>query len=200
MYQFLKHFLHMDDITLSSVSFIHPAPKNAAYYVQYFHCPVQFSQPFAHIKVPIALLSKPIRHADQTLQALLIQQAQTLLEKLPHSTQLDERLQQAILTGLQKNRCQIEDIAQQLGMSTRQLQRHLQQQHTTYQQRVQAVRLMLAEQYLHDPCLSLFEIALLLGYSEQSAFQRAFKHWTGHTPQEWRKIAGRSKFCVGPEY
>ena len=51
---------------------------------------------------------------------------------------------------------------------------------------MQEIRLILAQQYLQDCHLSLQEIALLLGYSEQSAFQRAFKHWTKQTPQQWR--------------
>jgi len=88
--------------------------------------------------------------------------------------------------GLQKNNYQIEAIAKQLNMSIRQLQRHLQSQNTTYQQRVQDVRQLLAFQYLQDPHLGLHEIALLLSYSEQSAFQRAFKQWTDLTPQQWR--------------
>ena len=69
----------------------------------------------------------------------------------------------------------------------RQLQRHLQQQGSTYQQRMQQVRCMLAEEYLRDPHLGLHEIALLLGYSEQSAFQRAFKQWRHVTPLQWRQ-------------
>jgi AraC-like DNA-binding protein len=52
---------------------------------------------------------------------------------------------------------------------------------------MQEVRHLLAEQYLKDPHLSLQEIALLLSYSEQSAFQRAFKQWSGFTPQQWRQ-------------
>lgn len=188
MYQFLKHFLHIDDIELSEVHFIHSAPKNVRIYEQYFHCQVKFSQSLTQINVPINLLGKPIRHADPTLQNLLTQQATALLQQLPNSTHLDERLQQAILQGLQKNQYQIENISTQLNISVRKLQRYLQQQKTTYQQRMQAVRLMLAEQYLQDPHLSLQEIALLLGYSEQSAFQRAFRQWTGHTPQGWRKL------------
>lgn len=122
---------------------------------------------------------KPLKTGDHTLQQLLLQQAQALLEKLPNSTQLDQRLQHAILTGLQKDQYQIDFIAEKLGLSVRQLQRHLQQQDTTFQARVQQVRFMLATEYLKDPHLSLQEIALLLCYSEQSAFQRAFKLWTG---------------------
>ncbi|WP_180081160.1 MULTISPECIES: AraC family transcriptional regulator [unclassified Acinetobacter] len=187
MFQFLKHSMEFEDIHIHEVHFTHPAPKNVALYEQYFHCKVRFSQPVAQIILPVAELAKPFRQGDQTLQHLLMQQAQALLDKLPNSTQLDERLQQAILTGLQKNLYQIEPITKQLSMSVRQLQRHLQQQGTTYQQRMQEVRHLLAEQYLKDRHLSLQEIALLLSYSEQSAFQRAFKKWTGMTPQQWRQ-------------
>lgn len=187
MMQFLHLFMEFDSIYVHEVHFTHPAPQNVALYEQYFHCKVRFSQPAAQIILPIQELAKPLRQGDQTLQHLLMQQAQALLDKLPHSTQLDHRLQQAILTGLQKDLYQIEPIAQQLDLSVRQLQRHLQQQGSTYQSRVQEVRHLLAQQYLKDPHLSLQEIALLLSYSEQSAFQRAFKQWTGLTPQQWRK-------------
>ncbi|NNH34359.1 AraC family transcriptional regulator [Acinetobacter sp. NIPH 2377] len=187
MLQFLKCFMALDDIHIHEVHFIHPAPKNIAIYEQYFRCKVRFSQPISQIIIPVYELAKPFHQGDQTLQHLLMQQAQALLDKLPNSTQLDQRLQQAILTGLQKNQYQIEPIAQQLNMSVRQLQRHLQQQGTSYQQRMQEVRHLLAEQYLKDPHLSLQEIALLLSYSEQSAFQRAFKQWSGFTPQQWRQ-------------
>lgn len=187
MYQFLKHFLHIDDIQLEEIHFSHPKKRALiAHYSHYFRCKVLFSQAQTQIKIPLNMFLTPLLHADQTLQNLLMQQAQELLAKLPHTSQLDERLQQAILKGLQKNDCHIETISQQLHLSVRQLQRHLQQCSSTYQQRVQQVRLLLAQQYLKDPHLSLHEIALLLGYSEQSAFQRAFKKWTHQTPQNWR--------------
>ncbi|WP_407306786.1 AraC family transcriptional regulator ligand-binding domain-containing protein [Acinetobacter sp.] len=187
MLQFMKYFMNCEDIQVHEVHFVHPAPKNTVLYEQYFRCRVRFSQPVAQIILPVHELAKSFCQGDQTLQNLLMQQAQSLLDKLPHSTQLDQRLQQAILIGIQKNQYQIEPISQQLNMSVRQLQRHLQQQGTTYQQRMQEVRHLLAEQYLKDPHLSLQEIALLLSYSEQSAFQRAFKQWTGFTPQQWRQ-------------
>ena len=74
-----------------------------------------------------------------------------------------------------------------MNFSVRQLQRHLQKQGKTYQQRMQEIRCMMAMQYLKDPHLSLQETAMLLGYSEQSAFQRAFKQCTRLTPQQWRQ-------------
>lgn len=185
--QFLKHSLNLDSVFLHQVNFRQAQPKNLRVYTQYFACPVKFSQPYTELILSAQILQQPIQQADQTLEQLLMQQAQALLSQLPHSTQLDERLQQAILQGLQRNDYQIERIAIQLNMSVRQLQRHLQQQHSSYQQRVQQIRHMLAIQYLKDPLLSLQDIALLLSYSEQSAFQRAFKQWTGITPKQWRQ-------------
>ena len=183
MIQFLKLFMSGEGINLHEVHFLNSAPKNISVYEQYFQCRVRFDQPRTQLILPVA----EARTGDHTLQQLLLQQAQALLDKLPNSTQLDQRLQHAILTGLQKNQYQIDFIARKLGVSVRQLQRHLQQQNATFQERVQEVRFMLATEYLKDPHLSLQEIALLLCYSEQSAFQRAFKLWTGLTPQQWRK-------------
>ncbi len=187
MIGFLKHFMNFQDIGLHEVHFQYPAPKYAALYEQYFHCKVRFSQPHSQVLLPVQELSKPFLQGDQTLQQLLMQQAQALLDKLPNTTQTDQRLQQVILTGLQKNQFQIDHVATQLNMSVRQLQRYLQQQGASYQQRMQEVRSMMAEEYLRDPHLSLQEISLLLGYSEQSAFQRAFKQWQGLTPLQWRQ-------------
>ena len=187
MVQFLQQFLCQQAIHLHEVHFVNPAPKDVQVYERYFHCRVRFSQAKTQILIPMSESSKVIGNADHTLQQLLMQQAQALLQQLPQSSQLDQRLQQAILKGLQKNEYQIEQIATQLGLSVRQLQRHLQQQNMTFQQRTQQVRYMLATEYLKDPHLSLQEIALLLCYSEQSAFQRAFKQWSGVTPQQWRQ-------------
>ncbi len=188
--QFLKHSLGLDSVFVHQVNFCQPQPSNIQIYHQYFACPVKFSQPHTELILSAHILQQPIQQADQTLEQLLMQQAQALLKQLPHSTQLDERLQQGILHGLQRNDYRIERIATQLNMSVRQLQRHLQQQHSSYQQRVQHIRHILAMQYLKDPLLSLQDIALLLSYSEQSAFQRAFKQWTRMTPKQWRQQHG----------
>jgi AraC-like DNA-binding protein len=187
MLEFLKKFLTDGELHLHEVHFCHPAPKNILIYEQYFRCKIRFSQPNTQLILPIQELSKPFKHSDRTLQSLLVQQAEALLEKLPHRPSAsDFRIQQAILQGLQKGLFQIEHIAEQVNMSVRQLQRQLQLQNTSFQERIQAIRKMMSEQYLEDPHLSLQDIALLLGYSEQSAFQRAFKQWTGLTPQQWK--------------
>ncbi|WP_347464082.1 AraC family transcriptional regulator ligand-binding domain-containing protein [Acinetobacter thermotolerans] len=186
MLKFVRSIMALGDIALHEVHFRYPANKHLNLYEQFFHCKVRFNQQKNVIFMHVSELAQPLRQGDQTLQKLLQQQAKALLEKLPNTAQIDHRIQQAILSGLQKNMFQIEHVAKQLHWSVRQLQRHLQKQGKTYQQRMQEIRFMLAQQYLKDDNLSLHEIALLLGYSEQSAFQRAFKQWTNRTPQQWR--------------
>ncbi|EZQ07147.1 MULTISPECIES: AraC family transcriptional regulator [unclassified Acinetobacter] len=184
--EFLKRYAGIEHLHIQEIHFRFPAPKNIAIYERFFQSKVKFSQPHVKLTFPSQLLQAPIKQADQTLQKLLMQQAQDLLSRLPNNTQIDERLQQAILIGIQRHNYQIQTVAEQVGMSVRQLQRHLQNQGDTYQQRVQEVRKLLAIQYLQDPYLSLHEISLLLSYSEQSAFQRAFRQWMKMTPQQWR--------------
>jgi AraC-like DNA-binding protein len=77
-------------------------------------------------------------------------------------------------------------VAAELHMSPRSLQRKLSAENTTFRKLVEAVRQELAESYLADGNTPLMEISYLLGFSAQSAFSRAFKRWTGSTPQEFR--------------
>lgn len=187
VYQFFRRYLRKEQLAIHEVHFTHAAPKLTTYHEQYFQCPVRFNQSHSQLIIPVHVLSQPIEHADQTLQEILLEQAQKLLSQLPNSTHLDQRLQSVILIGLQQGRFQLEQVADSLQISPRQLQRHLQQQGTNYSQRLQEMRCLLAVQYLRDPHLSLHEISLLLGFSEQSAFQRAFRQWMEMTPKQWRK-------------
>jgi AraC-like DNA-binding protein len=74
-------------------------------------------------------------------------------------------------------------------MSSRTLNRKLSALGTNYSQLLETVRHELAEQYVADPSLSLSEISFLLGFSEQSAFSRAFKRWNGRSPSAFRESA-----------
>ena len=72
-------------------------------------------------------------------------------------------------------------------MSVRNLQRRLKEVGTTFRTLLETVRKDLASTYLHDPDIEFAEVAFLLGFSDQSAFSRAFRRWTGHSPSEARK-------------
>ena len=184
--EFLKQYLRLEHLTLHEVHFTHARPQHMAIYEQYFQCPVKFSQPTAQLIFDPSDLAHTNQTSDQTLQEILLKQAENLLQQLPKNSSLDERLQKEIILGLQQQKFSIEYIASRLQISVRQLQRLLQKQGTTYQQRLQHIRYILAQQYLKEPQLTLQEISSRLCYSEQSAFQRSFKQWSQITPQQWR--------------
>jgi AraC-like DNA-binding protein len=81
----------------------------------------------------------------------------------------------------------MEEVARYMRMSSRTLHRRLEERQLVFKQLLQKTRQQLAQQYLKEGRLTLSEIALLLGYSEQSAFTRAFKMWVGETPLRFQK-------------
>ncbi|WP_135553632.1 helix-turn-helix transcriptional regulator [Paenibacillus cymbidii] len=82
----------------------------------------------------------------------------------------------------------IGDISRKLGVSVRSLQSQLQQERTTFQELLAAVRRGMAESMLRNRSLSIGEIAYALGFSDPVAFHNAFKKWTGQTAGSYRKM------------
>ena len=82
-----------------------------------------------------------------------------------------------------------EDVAGQLGISVRNLQRRLKALGTTYQVLLDESRQILAMRLIEDYAIPLYEIAYMVGYAEPSAFYKAFKRWTGSTPGDYRAQA-----------
>jgi AraC-like DNA-binding protein len=78
-------------------------------------------------------------------------------------------------------------VAKQMAMSARTLQRQLKERGVDFKQLTDATRRRFAVNYLKDRKNTLTEVAFLLGYSELSAFNRAFKRWTGSTPLDYRR-------------
>ena len=173
-------------LQLTRIEFVNALPTNTRIYEKYFGCPVIFEADQTRIRLPLSMLSIPINRADHTLNQLLENQAIALLHELPQHDRFDQQLQHHITQAVQQGNIQIEQIAAKMDLSIRSLQRELVKRGYNFQQRLAQVRETLAKQYLQDPHLSLIDIALLLAYSEQSAFQRAFKQWTGQTPFQWR--------------
>lgn len=174
-------------LQLHCVEFVNPPPANTHIYEKYFGCAVIFGADRTRIRLPVSILATPVNRADDTLKQLLENQAAALMHELPQHDRFDQQLQQHIAQAVQQGDIQIECIATKMDLSVRSLQRELVKRGYSFQQRLAQVRETLAKQYLQDPHLSLIDIALLLAYSEQSAFQRAFKQWTDQTPFQWRQ-------------
>lgn len=171
----------------SFVSFINPAPENIEPYLAYFGCPVAFAQPSTVLRFPVEYLGLPLRQPDPALRKILEQQAEQLLAQLPSADDFQQALQRAILNLLDSGEPSLASVAKRLHMSSRTLQRRLADRELKFQAVLDECRQRQAEAHLADPRLQISEVALLLGYAEQSAFNHAFKRWTGLTPRGYRK-------------
>ncbi|PTY38253.1 AraC family transcriptional regulator [Saccharospirillum sp. MSK14-1] len=179
--------------SLTDVSFVFPAPTQEAHqaYEDFFGCPVHFDASHTSVRFPQSLLSIRLPHNDTSLRALLDQQAQALLQALPDSDPFDRALQHTMVRLLPEGQVSLKRVAAQLHVSVRTLQRRLEQRQLTWRSLLDRTREQLAHHYLADASLTLSEIALLLGYSEHSAFSRAYRQWTGHTPAQARQSNNR---------
>lgn len=177
------------DMTLSPVGigFVHSTPEDMAPYQRLLGCDVEFGCKNTYISFPISMLTLKVEKADPALRALLDQQADALLDVLPNGDHFEQQLYKYVLRAMQDGKPTIEEVARYMKMSARTLHRRLDKRKLIFKEMLVKTREQLAKQYLKEGRLTLSEIALLLGYSEQSAFSRAFKQWVGETPLKYQK-------------
>jgi AraC-like DNA-binding protein len=169
------------------VEFVNAQPPYLQPYTDFFQCPVSFGHERTTVVFSSDYLNLPIRFGDSGLRALLEQQAEALLRTLPENDEFEHHLKQALVKSLHSGEPTLNVVASALHVSARTLQRRLAERDLHFHSVLETTRLALARDYMSNSTLSLTEIALLLGYSEQSAFTRAFKRWTGLTPRQARK-------------
>lgn len=137
-----------------------------------------------------ALLSMPVPNADTSLYPVLRQHAERLLEERQATGAcIVAQVRAALLPRLASGEARLAPVAAQLGLSARTLQRKLAEAGSSFQQVLDAVRFALAQDYLRRRELGLVDIAILLGFREQSAFTHAFREWSGMNPGAWRERA-----------
>lgn len=172
----------------SGVSFLGSVSEPAAHaYARFFGCPIIWNDSHVRVRFPLEYLSIPMPRRDPTLRALLDRQAQALLRALPGSSETERQLQQVLLKLLADGEPTLARAAGAMHMAPRTLQRRLASHQLTWQQWLDRSREQLARNYLGDSSLTLTDIALLLGFSEQSAFTRAYQRWTGTSPGRARQ-------------
>lgn len=180
----------LDECRLLRVDFGHPQPPELDAYREVFDCPLRFDTADYALVLPASLRGAALIQANPPLQQLLRQHAEALLARLP-SEGLVARVVTLLGAQLAHGEPDRAELARTLHLSERTLQRRLAEEGSSYQQLLNDTRRQLAERHLRDGHLPAAEIALLLGYSEPSVFFRAFRHWTGLTPGEFRTQYGR---------
>jgi AraC-like DNA-binding protein len=135
------------------------------------------------------LLDLPLLEANPELQRILEAQVIAALQKLPKGAVTTDAVRRHLAAELSKGAPTLEQVAPRLRMSPRTLHRRLEEERTSYRVILNEVRRELATRYLQERQLAIGEIAFVLGFSEPSAFHRAFKRWTGHAPLDYRDMA-----------
>ena len=178
-----------------AVEFIHGTPLDTTEHVRIFGVLPRFASRVNALELDASTMSRPVLTADPALSRIIERHAEASLASIgPAPESMTERVRRILVKTLQEGPCSIATVAPSLGLSARTLQRRLESEGSTFGGVVDSVRRDLALRYLEDGKLTLAEVAYLLGYSEPSPFHRAFKRWTGSTPQSLRRESKRRPF------
>lgn len=174
-----------EDIAPREITFTHGPPDDTSIHESFFRCPVRFSAQKSELVFRAEDLARPLAKADPQLGAFLCGIANEALEKRADDP-LD-RVRSIVAEELQRGVPTLTIVAKRMATSERTLRRRLDESGTSFREMLDASRAELARRYVADPRLSLTDVAFMLGFSEPSAFVRAFKRWTGTTPAVARR-------------
>lgn len=182
----LRDLTGKPDWSPHEVHFIHHRPADISAYQQLLCCPLKFAMPTNRLYIDAEMAATPIVGGDNKLFALLEAELQRLSSLTGEEDKMVREVEEAVAHALSTGVPSIETIASRLGMGQRSLQRRLGESGHTFKGVVEETRKQLAQRYLASTDHPLVEVAFLVGYSELSAFIRAFRRWTGQTPQQYR--------------
>ena len=171
----------------SRVRLIHRRNGGAATLEKFLGCEVEFGADTDEVAFPEAVKQLPVLCADPYLNKLLIEYCdEARSHRKPGCLPCRVAVENAIAPLLPHGKAGVGEIAGQLGMSPRTLERRLSSEGHTFDGILSELRCDLAKRYLREKDLPISKIAWLLGYQETGGFTRAFKRWTGRTPREAR--------------
>jgi AraC-like DNA-binding protein len=173
------------ELQLMQVDYALPPPPDVKPYEKAFGCPLRFEAPVHSLYFSPQDMTYPLSSYNQTMADLHERFAGETLQRLENN-KVGHKARDIIVRLLPDGEPMRADVARELCLSERTLQRRLEDEGTSFQKLVDSIRQELAERYLTHDRLTLGEAAYLVGFSEQSTFCRAFKRWTGMSPTEYR--------------
>jgi AraC-like DNA-binding protein len=166
-------------------SFTHE-PEDASEYARVLGCPIRARASWSGWALSKSAMSLPLNRRDPALRRWLERQAADVLARLPADGDVRDEVRSVLSNQLTVGDLRIGVAARRLATSPRTLQRRLARAGTSFEALCDETRKQAARRYLADRTLTIAEVSYLLGYSEPTAFHRAFKRWYRTTPQAFR--------------
>jgi AraC-like DNA-binding protein len=173
------------------VSFRHAAPEDLRDYDAMFRCRLTFGAPETAVGFDLRMLSVELPKTHPKVRETIDRLCARMLEQQAGADDPEwlSVCRREILSSFEHGVPNLERIAAAIDLSPRALRARLSKKRISFRALADEVRCGLALSNVHDPNLSLVDLANLLGFSEQTSFQRAFKRWTGRSPGEYRREA-----------
>lgn len=176
--------------TPARVSFAHAAPRDTTAHDRFFGGEIRWSAATTSFRVPRAVLGLARGSVNPAIGEFILDHAERLLARASGEATLEQRVRAAVALELAAGPVGVAAVARRIGQSERTLRRHLEREGRSFRALVDDVRRERARELIEERRLSLKEITFLLGFSEPSAFSRAFKRWTGVAPRDAGSNAG----------
>jgi AraC-like DNA-binding protein len=183
MLRFGRAIARRPDWVPTAVYFEHPMPRSIAEHRRVFGAPIYFSQSCSGLVFPKELLQQQMKGSNRSSPRSRL----PVDPPSPLPIDLPDRMRRHIARVIRHGRTSINECAAAFGWHVRTLQRRLKAAGLTYDALLETTRHDLALHYLRHGHLSLTEIGSLLGYAELSTFSRAFRRWSGCSPQAFRR-------------
>jgi AraC-like DNA-binding protein len=168
------------------------AEANRRLYESQFGCGVKFGARQDKLVFRSEDIAAPFATHNPDLLELVAPQLEAELTEQLANKSLAEQVKATLKKLLAGQRPRLEDVARELRVSARTLQRRLLAERLTFQNLMEGARREMAQHYLIESSLELNETAYLLGYEDPNSFIRAFHQWEGTSPGEWRSAHGQS--------
>ena len=185
-----------DQFRAAHVSFTHQ-PDDVVEYAKVLQCPVRSRASWNGIAIAKRTLEIPLKRRDPALRSWLERQANAILARLPAAGDACDEVRSVLSAQATAGEMTIDAVARRLSTTARTLQRRLARSGTSFEELRDDARRQAAELYLSTTTLTIAEVTYLLGYSEPTAFHRAFRRWHGTTPQAFRAQAAPSRKSGG---
>lgn len=179
------HLFFRDAWPPNHITFVHPAPESTHYYQSIFQVPVLFSQPSNAIYCNKDVLQLKPSEQRGLIKRHLLQEFSRQDNAAPkdYPNQVKHIVNSLLATG----EATLEKVASILELHPRQLQLKLQAEEINFRALLDEVRFDKAQQQLLHTQVRITDLALSLGYADETAFSRAFKRWSGYSPRQWQQ-------------